>query len=1042
MTPDKFRECFRRIKERDLPCGVHGLTPESKTYLVSLWKREIGIPFLFITSDESRAEEVYENLHSFLPEEELFLLSSSHYLRIFRKLEQNNILVITSLATLFQKISPSFFIKDILYLKKGEKIDRDFLLKKLVEKGYHFSSLVEEEGDYSYRGGIIDFYSPLYSYPIRIELFEEKIESIREFSPLTQSSIKKRKEVILSSIKDSSLNKEEDSIPLFNAFPSSFVFILDEPADFSSYFQEFKNLLKKPHLYLSSLPRRTSWMRPKRNFSFSSSFLTPYRGHLELLIQEIKKWRKEGYKITFLSPTEGQGSRLRDLLEERGIEISSINIQIGTLQRGFRFEETKEIYIADGDIFERYREKRKKWLKEEEIRIEDWSELQEGDYVVHIDHGIGIFKGIKTLTINGKKQDYFRVDYKNSDHLYIPVDKMDRLHKYIGDSDNPPPIYSLGGNRWEYRKKKVREATQKLASSLLKLYSSREVIPGFAFSPDTDWQIEFEASFPYEETPDQLKATAEIKKDMENNKPMERLVCGDAGYGKTEVAIRAAFKAVMDNKQVAVLVPTTILAEQHYRTFKERMAAYPIRIEMLSRFQNMSNQKKIIADLKIGKIDIIIGTHRLIQPDVNFKDLGLVIIDEEQRFGVIHKNYLRNLKKSVDVLTLSATPIPRSLYMSLMGLRKISLISTPPLERLNVESQVLEYNEEFIRKIILKELERGGQVFYLYNKIKDIERVAGKVKKIVPHASVAFAHGRMLSRELENTVRDFLRKKYDILVCTTIIESGIDMPNVNTLIVEGAENFGLADLYQLRGRVGRGKRKAFAYFIYSPRKFLTEEAKKRLKIINALKHPGSAFHIAMQDLEIRGAGNLLGKEQHGHISAIGFTLYSQLLSEEIEKLKGKKVSLPSPINLNLGIEARIPPSYVPYEEQRFQLYKRMGTIKTEEDILYFKERLRDQYGPLPREVRNLIKLLEIKLIGEKLGIISLVCKDSRIWARFSPSFSLTKERREKLKNNLKSQGYFLLPLDERNLVFEKKGEEEKCLSFIKEILQKLKDMLS
>lgn len=1044
MITNKFKECFQGIKEGQFPCWVYGVTDEAKAYLVSLWKREIDVSFLFITKNETLAEETYEDIHTFMQEEQLFLLSPDHYLRVFHKLKQNNILVITSLNTIFKKISPSYSGKDILYLKKDEKLSRDFLLKKLVKKGYKFSPLVEEEGDYSYRGGIIDFYSPLYSHPIRIELLGEKIESIREFSPLTQFSIKKRKEIILSSARDSYLNKEK-SIPLFNIFPSSFIFILDEPQNFESWInkgdesrQEFENFFKKTHLYLSSLPQKTLWMKPKKSFSFSSSPLASYKGHLELLIQDINKWRKDRYRIIFLVPTRERGNRLQDLLEEKGVDLYSITIQVGNLRKGFQFEKTKEIFITDGDIFGRYRERRKKWfINEEEKRIKDWSKLQKGDYVVHIEYGIGIFKGIKTLTVNEKKSDYLQINYKGSDYLYIPVDKIDRLHKYIGDSNSPPPIYPLGGNRWDWAKKRARESTQKLASSLLKLYSLREVIPGFAFSQDTDWQIEFEASFPYEETPDQLKATQEIKKDMESSKPMERLICGDSGYGKTEVAVRSAFKAVMDNKQVAVLAPTTILAEQHYRTFSERMAPYPIRIEMLSRFQSPATQKKIIADLKEGKIDIVIGTHRLIQQDINFKNLGLVIIDEEQRFGVIHKEHLRNSKKSVDVLTLSATPIPRSLYMSLIGLRKISLISTPPQERLNVESRVLEYNKEFIKKVILKELERGGQVFYLYNRIKDIDKVSEKIKKLVPESSVAFAHGRMPSRKLEEIIRDFLKKKYDILVCTTIIESGIDMPNVNTLIVEGAENFGLADLYQLRGRVGRGKRKGYAYFIFTPAKFLTEEAKKRLEIINALKHPGSAFHIAMQDLEIRGAGNLLGKEQHGHIAAVGFTLYSQLLAEEIEKLKGKKLSLPSPLNLDLGVEARIPPFFVPYEEQRFQLYKMIGEIKTEEDILDFKEKLRDRYGPLPQQVKNLIKLLEIKLIGEKIGITSLICKNSSLWIKFSSS--LAEEKKEKIKNNLKSKGYFLP--DGRNLIFKKKEEGEKFLSWTKQILQKLKDML-
>ncbi|MCK4522889.1 transcription-repair coupling factor, partial [Candidatus Aerophobetes bacterium] len=584
----------------------------------------------------------------------------------------------------------------------------------------------------------------------------------------------------------------------------------------------------------------------------------------------------------------------------------------------------------------------------------------------------------------GRKCDYFQVDYKGTDRLYIPLDQLDRLHKYMGDSDHPPPIYSLEGGQWRLIKRRVRKAARDLASSLLRLYSIRKVIPGYHFSPDTDWQLEFEASFPYQETPDQLRAIHEVKQDMESPSPMDRLVCGDAGYGKTEVAMRAAFKVVMDNKQVAMLVPTTILAEQHYRTFRERMAAYPIRIEMLSRFQGPKEQKDIVTSLKNGGVDIVIGTHRLIQKDIEFKDLGLVIIDEEQRFGVIQKKRLRELRSSVDVLTLSATPIPRSLYMSLMGVRSMSMIVTPPKERLNVETQVAEYNEELIRGAIIEELGRKGQVFYLYNRIEGIYRVAEKIKALVPQIKVAVAHGRMPSRELEKVIRDFLERRYNVLTCTTIIESGIDMPNVNTLIVEGAEQFGLADLYQLRGRVGRGRLRGHAYFLFTPAKSLTHEARKRLEVINQFKEPGSGFRISMQDLEIRGAGNLLGREQHGHIAAVGFTLYSELLSEEIKKLRGEKVKPSLPISLDLKVEARIPSSYVPYQEQRFELYRRIGEIRNHEEILKLKEELRDRYGPLPAETKNLLSLLRIKLIAKELGIVCLRSKGSKIWTTFSP----------------------------------------------------------
>jgi len=1082
VIDNKLKECLEEIEKGTFPCWLYGLTKEAKSYLISLLKKRIQSSFLFVTSSHSEASEAYQDLLTFLSQENgVFLLPSrekdprGRRLKILHELkpirytelsngvkEKSNILLVTSLSPLVQKVpSLSVLIRDTIYIKKGDEVNRDMLLKQLVKRGYKFSPLVEEEGDYSFRGGIIDFYSPLYSHPIRIELFGEIVESIREFDPLTQSSIKRRKEVIISSRDELSLIKEENEslLSLFKVF-SSLICILDEPMNLqnqmksweSSQIQIFKDLLKRPHLYLSTLPQRTFWMRPKRTFSLASSPLPSYQGHFDLLVQDIKKWREKGYKVIVLLSNWGQGERLRELFEERELETflkrdfssskdSSLLISLGDLRKGFQFENTKEVFITDEDIFERYKERRKRWIYPEEgTKIKKWTELQEDDYVVHLDYGIGKFGGIKTLEVEGRKCDYFQVNYKGADRLYVPIDQLDRLHKYLGDSDSPPPIYSLEGGQWRWTKRRVKKATQELALSLLKLYSTREVIPGHPFSPDTEWQLEFEASFPYRETPDQLKAVQETKKDMESSKPMDRLICGDAGYGKTEVAMRAAFKSVMDNKQVAILVPTTILAEQHYRIFTERMAGYPIYIEMLSRFQSPRKQKEIIANLKQGKIDIVIGTHRLLQKDVDFRDLGMVVIDEEQRFGVVHKKRLREFKKSVDVLTLTATPIPRSLYMSLMGIREMSVIFTPPEERLNVETQVGEYSESLIKRAIYKELERGGQVFYLYNRIERIYEAAERIRRMVPEASVAVSHGRVPPRELEKITKDFLERKYDILVCTTIIESGIDMPNVNTLIVEKTENFGLADLYQLRGRVGRGNVKGYAYFLFTPAKFLTKETCKRLKTVSELKEGGSGFRIAMQDLQIRGAGNLLGREQHGHIAAVGFTLYSQLLSEEIKKLKGEKVLHPLPVNLDLGIEARISSSFVPYKEQRFDLYRKVGEIKREEEILSLKQELRDRYGPLPMEVINLIKVLEIKLIARDLGITSLRRRNSRVWTTFSSPI-LSRQKREAIRKNLELEVH-PLPLDERNLVINTGLQEDrKLLIYLKRILQRLKDLL-
>jgi len=1000
----------------------------------------------------------------------MFLLSSrgkgseGAYLRILHQLrKEKNILIVTSLAAIYQKV-PSFsaFDKDISCLKKGARASRDKLLKSLAERGYELCPLVEEVGEYAYRGGIIDFYSSLYFHPIRIEFLGEKIESIREFDPLTQSSVKKREKVLLSSRNEifSTRKSGEDLSPFFRVIPPSVV-ILDEPDRIQRQMEQkddqeaaiLKRFLKSASLCLSGLfSGKVSWAMSKRPLSLSFSSLTSYQGHFDLLVEDINSWIRKDYKITLLTSSPGQGQRLKELLQEKGIEAPlkekfffvedspSLSIVIGDLRKGFIFEEAKQVFVTDEDIFKRYRERRQRWSGQKEKRIERWTELKKEDYVVHIDYGVGKFKGIETLLIDRKKNDYFRVDYKGTDRLFIPVHQLSRLHKYVGSSDCPPPVFSLEGGQWRWTKKKARKATRELASSLLKLYSIRKTIPGRSFSPDTEWQLEFESSFPYKETPDQLKATQEIKQNMESPSPMDRLICGDAGYGKTEVAIRAAFKAVMDNKQVAILVPTTILAEQHYRTFKERMAAYPIYIEVLSRFQALSREKDIIIDIREGKIDIIIGTHRLIQRDIHFKDLGLVIIDEEQRFGVLQKEKLREMEKSVDVLSLSATPIPRSLYMSLVGVREMSMISTPPPERQNVEIEVAEYDETLIKRTILNELERNGQVFYLYNRIKDIYKVAEKIKRIVPHSYIAVSHGKMSPRNLEDIIRDFLEKKYNILVCTTIIGSGIDMPNVNTLIVENAEQFGLSELYQLRGRVGRGKEKGYVYFFPTPGKPLTDEARRRLEVINQFKGAKAGFHIAMQDLEIRGAGNLLGREQHGHIGAVGFTLYTELLSEEVKRLRGKKISQSLPLSLDLEVEARIPSFYVPYQEQRFELYRKAGKVEKEEEVFEFKEELRDRYGPLPRQARNLISLLRIGLMAKKLGIISLRSRNSKVWVTFSPFAPLNQEKRNKIKKKLWPEVQ-PFPLDEKNLLIIKKGREEESLISLIDILQELKNVI-
>jgi transcription-repair coupling factor (superfamily II helicase) len=613
-------------------------------------------------------------------------------------------------------------------------------------------------------------------------------------------------------------------------------------------------------------------------------------------------------------------------------------------------------------------------------------DISPGDYVVHIDHGIGIYRGIINLTVKGIKQDYLLIEYAQGDKLYVPVDQFNLVHKYIGIKDKAPKIYRLGGVSWGKAKGKAKRSIQKLAQELYNLYIARKEIRGFAFSKDNNWQQELEMSFPFEETYDQLQALSEVKADMEIVKPMERLVCGDVGYGKTEIAIRAAFKAVLDGKQVAILAPTTILVQQHYDNFRERMSSFPINIDMLSRFRTKQEQKKVIDNLEEGKVDIIIGTHRLIQNDIRFKDLGLLIVDEEQRFGVLHKERIKKLKESIDSLTLTATPIPRTLHMSLIGVRDLSVINTPPEDRFPIATYICRRDDKVITEAIRRELDREGQIFFVHNRVRSIQKIARDLNRLFPQARIGIAHGQMAEEQLEDIMIDFLEKKYDILVCTTIIEIGLDIPNVNTIIIDDAHKFGLSQLYQLRGRVGRADRRAYAYFLYPSYRSISETAKKRLQAIKEFNELGSGFKLAMRDLEIRGAGNLLGKEQHGSVSEVGFNLYCRLLEEAIKELREEEEGKEKKEDINpvidIKIDAYIPGGYIPDLKQRVVIYKKLAEIKDLEGLEKVKEELRDRYGIYPQELRNLLEIIYLKIFLRKLGIGSLVVKDKKLIIRY------------------------------------------------------------
>jgi len=742
----------------------------------------------------------------------------------------------------------------------------------------------------------------------------------------------------------------------------------------------FQDVAKREAITLDSITKTSRVLIPKSTARFSQITLQNYHGKMDLLFQDIKEKKARGYRIVILSGTRPRGERLVNTLMENGITGSykdiiddiqpgEVVITFGSQLKGFEFPELKISLISDKEVFgEAKKKSARRFSKKGLSKIKSFTELKPGDYVVHVTHGIGVYRGIKQLEMQGFKKDYLDLSYGGNDRLYIPVEQLDMVQKYIGSEGKAPKINRLGSSEWTKAKTKARKSIETIAEDLIKLYALRATVKGFRFTTDTVWQKQFEEEFPYDETDDQITAIEDIKKDMESDKVMDRLLCGDVGYGKTEVAMRAAFKAVMDGKQVALLVPTTILAQQHYNNFLQRFSDFPVNIDLLSRFRTTTQHRETIKAMEKGEVDITIGTHRILQKDVKFKDLGLLIVDEEQRFGVAHKERIKNLKKNVDVLTLSATPIPRTLHMSLTGVRDISVIETPPKERQPVQTYVVEYNDQLIRDAILRELSRGGQVYFVHNRVETIQQVSSYISKLVPEARIATAHGQMGERELEKVIMDFMKDEYDVLVSTTIIETGMDIQNVNTMIINDSDKMGLSQLYQLRGRVGRTNRIAYCYLTYRKDKILTEVAEKRLKAIKDFTELGSGFKIALKDLEIRGAGNIMGSSQHGHMAAIGYDLYCRMLEDTIKLIKGEIVKEPVETSVDIKIDAYIPDDYIEDEVQKIEIYKKIASISSREDLMDIEEELEDRFSDIPASVTNLMKISYVRSLGKKLGV--------------------------------------------------------------------------
>lgn len=747
-------------------------------------------------------------------------------------------------------------------------------------------------------------------------------------------------------------------------------------------------------LTLSMLAKGDKYFPPYLTVSLNQITLNSYQGKTELFIEDIKERKANGDKIVVLSGTRARGERLGRNLREDDIEAiykdsfdeildGQIMITFGMLDKGFQFPDLGLSVISDKELFGQGKRKTKKKKKAKGVgKIKSFTELKPGDYVVHVSYGIGVYKGITQLEIDNVKKDFLEISYANDAKVYIPVEQLDLIQKYIGSEGVVPKINKLGGNEWQKAKNKVKTSINAIAADLVKLYAARSAVTGYSYRKDTPWQKQFEDEFPYEETEDQLLAIEDIKKDMESNKPMDRLLCGDVGYGKTEVAMRAAFKAVMDGKQVAILVPTTILAEQHYKNFKERFSGFPVNIDMISRFKTAANIKKTLTAVKEGNVDILIGTHKILGSSVQFKDLGLLIIDEEQRFGVRHKEKIKEFKKNVDVLTLTATPIPRTLHMSLTGVRGISVIETPPQNRYPVQTYVVEYDDQLIRDAILREINRSGQVFFVYNRVDSILEMESYLSKIVPEAKIITANGRMKEKELENVMSSFMSGEYDILLATTIIETGIDIQNANTMIIYDADRMGLSQLYQLRGRVGRTNRIAYAYLTYRKDKVITEVAEKRLKAIKDFTELGSGFKVAMRDLEIRGAGNLMGSAQHGHMASIGYDLYCKMLEDTIKVIKGDIDQETVDTVVDIKVNAYIPNDYIEDEVTKIEIYKKIASIESNEEKEEVVEEIIDRFGDIPTSVNNLIDISYIRILGKALGIIEIKDRNSVIDIKF------------------------------------------------------------
>lgn len=1095
-----FKKIISQLKPttRQLITGISG---SARALLLAALQDKRSHPLLVVTDNMAHMQELADDLGGLVdadrvlqfPVEEVLaaeVATSSPNYRLQRVqslaalAKQDNAIVVTTTAGLRRNVvSPQFFTQATLTVKAGGELDPQQARDQLSAMGYQLQKMVLRPGDFAIRGSIIDVYALNTTDPVRIDLFDTEVDSLRYFDASTQRSIKNVDEVeilpatdfilppdefdrVSQAVSDqyhqltSQLTDTDDDIrqqvdnrfkPMLAAlqqgrltndlqefsnlvYPTAHSLLDYLPEDGVAYFDDLgrikeaakqqaaedrswladkvkyhqlvtistlsndlDQLIKADHhaqLYGAFFKKGMGNLRFTQLVELTTRPMQRFFGQMPLLKTELQRWVDQGQTVVLMANSKARRDQIARTLHDFGItatetgvsdlKANTVQLVAANLNNGFEMPAGGLVVITEGEMFKQVTKRRHRPQKLANAeRLKSYTDLKPGDYVVHVNHGIGIFSGIRTMEVDGVHQDYMVINYRNNAQIFVPVTQLNLVQKYVSSESKTPRINRLGGNEWAKTKRRVASKVEDIADELVDLYSKRETAKGHAFPADDYLQKQFDANFPYTETRDQLRSINEIKQDMEKSKPMDRLLVGDVGYGKTEVAMRAIFKAVAGGKQVAFLVPTTVLAQQHYDTMTKRFAGFPIKIALMSRFKTNKELKETDAELAAGKVDVVVGTHRILSKDVRFKDLGLVIVDEEQRFGVKHKERLKELKNNVDVLTLTATPIPRTLHMSMLGVRDLSILETPPAGRFPIQTYVMEQNDGAIRDGIMREMQRGGQVYYLHNRVSDIEETVAKLKELVPEAAIGYINGQMSENELETVLYEFIQGNYDVLVTTSIIETGVDIPNVNTLFVENADRMGLAQLYQIRGRIGRSNRVAYAYFMYQPNKVLTELGEKRLAAIRDFTELGSGFKIAMRDLAIRGAGNLLGKQQHGFIDSVGYDLYSAMLSDAVAKKQGKKAKPTADAEVELGVEAYLPDSYIDDQQQKIELYKTIRQAGDDNELLDIQGDLIDRFGDYPIAVGNLLLISKLKRWADLALIAQIKRQRDNIMITFS-----------------------------------------------------------